>query len=153
MKSESNKLVQLLEERLMVRVLMESPYHSSDPAVFQLHVKYAVAGMRDCFSRGEAPFASHLLYAHSCTLNDGSDLERAWGIHAGLMWGALAETTVVYADLGISSGMKLGIDRAIEQQRPVEYRTILDIPEDGDLLARMKAVDRLYYRTSQAVPL
>lgn len=73
--------------------------------------------------RGEAPFASHLLYTQM--LDDSVEAERAMGIEAGLAIGIHAVATVVYTDLGISGGMQYGIDRAIKENRPVEYRAIL----------------------------
>jgi len=44
------------------RVMVESPYRTPDRSVFLRHVTYARAASRDCLARGEAPFASHLLY-------------------------------------------------------------------------------------------
>ena len=43
----------------MVLVLLESPY----AGYVERNLAYARACMRDCLLRGEAPFASHLLYA------------------------------------------------------------------------------------------
>ena len=99
-------------------VILESPYAGD----VQRNVEYARAAMLDCFQKGDAPYASHLLYTQ--VLDDNDRLERRVGIEAGLMWGAKADATVVYTDLGISRGMKLGIERAHEEGRPVEYRTI-----------------------------
>jgi hypothetical protein len=81
--------------------------------------------MRDSLLRGEAPLASHLLYTQDGILDDTKKSERDLGIEAGLLWGREAELTVVYEDLGISEGMKLGIARAEKDGRPVEYRKIL----------------------------
>ena len=74
--------------------------------------------------RGEAPFASHLLYTQPGVLRDEVDEERSLGIEAGLVWGAGADATVVYEDLGISGGMRMGIDRAKAEGRPVEMRRL-----------------------------
>lgn len=46
------------------------------------------------------------------------------GIEAGLVWGSLAEATVVYEDHGISRGMQFGIEKAGKEGRPVERRKI-----------------------------
>ena len=51
-------------------------------------------------------------------------MERALGIEAGLAWGRAANATVVYIDLGISPGMKQGVERALLEGRPVEYRSL-----------------------------
>lgn len=93
-------------------------------AAREVALKYARAAMRDCLQRGEAPYASHLLYTQPGVLDDDKPDERALGIEAGLQWGAVAYKTVVYTDLGISEGMRQGIDRAKCDNRDVEYRTL-----------------------------
>ncbi len=45
----------------MEAVILESPYGGT-PEEVERNVKYARACLRDCLLRGEAPFASHLLY-------------------------------------------------------------------------------------------
>lgn len=108
----------------MRRVIVESPYASRWPWGRALNRHYARMCLRDCLERGEAPFASHLLYTQFGVLRDKVQAERLRGIHAGLMWGDVADATVVYADRGITSGMKVGIRRAEEAGRPVEYRRL-----------------------------
>jgi hypothetical protein len=107
----------------MRRVILESPYAGN---VWQrlLNRRYARACMHDCLKRGEAPFASHLLYTQPGVLRDGVKLERDKGIQAGLAWGEWAHASVVYTDRGITDGMKIGIARAHELGRPIEYRTL-----------------------------
>lgn len=90
----------------------------------QVATAYARAAMRDCLLRGEAPYASHLLYTQPGVLNDDDPEERAQGIEAGLEWGFAADKTVVYTDLGISEGMQQGIDRAKAERRTIEYRKL-----------------------------
>ena len=87
-------------------------------------LKYARAALRDCLLRGEHPIASHLLYTQPGILSDVEPEERKLGIAAGLAWGEKADATVVYVDLGISSGMQHGIERAQMVGRPVETRKI-----------------------------
>lgn len=89
-----------------------------------LNIAYAKAAMMDCFERGEAPFASHLLYAQSGLLDDADPIERGRGIIAGLEWGRFADRCAVYTDLGISSGMGLGIASAQSHGIRIEYRTL-----------------------------
>jgi hypothetical protein len=89
--------------------------------------------------RGEAPFASHLLYAQPGVLRDGVKLERELGISAGLIWGACAEATVVYTDRGISKGMDRGIKHAKTMGRPVEFRSF-----NGASTPLGAAVDQLH---------
>jgi hypothetical protein len=88
------------------------------------HVEYARACVRDSLERGEAPLASHLLYTQPGILRDDVPAQRRRGIDAGLAWGAVADATVVYRDLGITPGMQLGIDHAQQAGRPVIYREL-----------------------------
>lgn len=106
----------------MIKVILESPYAGD----IERNVAFARACMRDCLIRGEAPFVSHLLYTQPGVLADDIPEERTLGIDAGLFWGEAAEKTVVYTDLGITPGMVLGIKRAEESGRPIEYRTLTD---------------------------
>jgi hypothetical protein len=104
----------------MKKVLIESPYAGD----VERNEKYALACMRDCFERGEAPFASHLLYTQPGVLDDTLHHERTLGIDAGFVWGANADLSAVYTDLGISKGMEYGIKNAEKAGRKIEYRSI-----------------------------
>jgi len=108
-------------------VLIESPY-AGDVA---RNERYARACLADSLARGEAPFASHLLYTQPGVLDDADPAERRQGIEAGLAWGARATLTAVYDDLGITEGMRQGIARAEAEGRPVEVRQLAgwDDPE------------------------
>lgn len=103
-------------------VLIESPYGSPDPAIVERNVRYARACLKDSLDRGEAPFASHLLYTQ--VYDDNNHELRKRGIEAGLAIGKLMDKTVVYTDLGISEGMHYGIRAAEEAGRPIEYRKL-----------------------------
>jgi hypothetical protein len=102
-------------------VQMESPYAGD----IERNRAYARDAMRDCFMRGEAPFASHLLYTQAGVLDDKLPDERSLGIGAGLLWGAHATLVVIYTDLGISGGMAAAIRRANQDMRQIEYRQLL----------------------------
>lgn len=104
----------------MRKVVVESPFAGD----VERNLTYARACLHDCLLRGEAPIASHLLYTQAGVLDDNKPEERKLGIEAGLVWGALAEATVVYTDYGVSNGMKFGIERAEKEGRPVEYRRL-----------------------------
>lgn len=101
-------------------VIIETPFAGAE----EENVIYARRCMRDCLTRGEAPFASHLLYTQPGVLNDDLPCERKLGIDAGLEWGKMAQKTVVYTDRGISPGMKYGIERAKKDGREIEYRKL-----------------------------
>lgn len=116
----------------MKLVLVESPYTAATSETFERNVAYAKAAVRDCLARGEAPYASHLFFTQPGLLDDDKPEERALGIAAGLAWGDWAELTAVYADLGVSSGMRQGIARAEAEHRPVEYRRLLGWARGGD---------------------
>lgn len=103
-------------------VLIESPYKAATLALIERNVQYARAAMLDCLKRGEAPFASHVLYTQ--VLDDATPEERALGIAAGLALGDKLDITAVYQDLGITDGMRLGIVRAQAIGRPIEFRSI-----------------------------
>ncbi|MFH0808701.1 MAG: hypothetical protein V1888_03765 [archaeon] len=103
-----------------ILVILESPFAGD----VEKNLKYARKCMRDCFIRGEFPFASHLLYTQKGILDDDDCEERKLGIGAGLCWGKFASKTVVYTDLGITEGMKEGIKNAEDCGREVEMRKL-----------------------------
>ena len=104
----------------MIPVIIESPYAGD----VERNVRYARACMRDCLLRGEAPYASHLLYTQPGVLADEIPEERRNGIAAGFAWRSVAKKTVVYVDEGISTGMRYGIDHAKGIGHEIEYRTL-----------------------------
>lgn len=104
----------------MRRVIVESPYAGN----VRINITYATACMRDCLLRGEAPLASHILYASTDVLDDNKPGDRRRGMNAGFAWGEVADATVVYTDLGVSPGMAEGIAHAFKCGRPVEYRAL-----------------------------
>lgn len=108
-------------------VILESPFRGQTPEETADNVRYAKDCMLDALRRGESPLASHLLWPG--ILDDADPAERKAGIEAGLAWGPAAEATVVYQDLGISPGMRLGIDRAGREGRRIEYRAIWEAPK------------------------
>ena len=104
----------------MRRVIVESPYAGD----VERNTKYARECLHDCLLRGEAPFASHLLYTQPHVLDDLIPEQRNLGIEAGLAWGVVAEASVVYIDRGITSSMQKGIERANACGRLIEYRKL-----------------------------
>lgn len=99
----------------MRRVVIESPFRGMPDAV-----GYARRCLIDSLSRGEAPFASHLLYPQ--VLDDADPEQRELGIEAGLTWQGIAETVVVYGDHGMSDGMHTGVCNAHRLGIPVVFR-------------------------------
>lgn len=115
--------------RLPNRVVIESPYGSNldgsraDEATFARNVRYLHRCLLDSLVvRGEAPFASHAIYPR--VLADSKPEERRLGMLAGFAWGASARKVAVYADFGITSGMREGIERAEAAGIPIEVRLL-----------------------------
>lgn len=104
----------------MRTVCIESPLAGNAT----LNLAYAKACVHDCFTRGESPYASHLLLAQEGILDDMKPEERKLGIEAGFCWSAKADAVVVYIDRGVSSGMRLGIRRAVDAGQPLEVRSL-----------------------------
>lgn len=105
-----------------MRVIIESPFAGD----VDRNIKYARACLLDSLKRGEAPFASHLLYTQ--VLDDLNADERLTGMEAGFFWAKVADLTAVYTDLGISEGMRRGIEAAEHAGRPIEYRSLQEKP-------------------------
>jgi len=112
----------------MIPVIVESPYAGN----VKRNEAYARACLKDSLKRGEAPFASHLLYTQPGIFDDTVSKEREWGIRAGFAWLRGAERTVVYTDYSITPGMQYGIDHASEEGRPVEHRMLFKNDEERE---------------------
>ena len=101
-------------------VIIESPYAGDVEA----NVAYARRAVKDCLSRGESPYASHLFFTQPDVLDDTKPEERKLGIEAGFAWGAAAESVVFYVDRGWSSGMLAGIKNALRNDACIEVRAL-----------------------------
>jgi len=110
----------------MKRVILETPYNGNDWEDIQENIRFARLCGHDCLARGEAWFASHLLYTQNGVLDDRILKERTLGIEAGFAWKEVADATVVYVNRGISKGMHLGIRKTISKGQPFEYRVLPD---------------------------
>ena len=101
-------------------VVIESPL-SGDEGKNQFYARLCAL---DCLHRGEAPYASHLIFAHPDLLDDTKPEERRLGMEAGFAWGEAADYAVVYYDLGFSNGMREGFTRAVEAKKEVVFRCL-----------------------------
>ncbi len=110
----------------MKRVILETPYKGKDWVDTEENLRFARLCMHDCFKRGEAPYASHLLYTQPHVLDDKVLEERRLGMEAGFVYKAVGELTVVYINRGLSRGMLEGIKRSVAMGQPIEYRTLPD---------------------------
>ena len=104
-----------------MRVIIESPYAGVD---LDLNVEYARRCLRDSLNRGEAPFASHLLYTQ--VLDDNVKEQRRLGTSRALSWYEAADMICVYMDRGITVGMRFGISYARQLGLARENRYIDD---------------------------
>lgn len=125
----------------MKRVVIESPYKGATPEEQEANVAYAKACMLDSLRRGEAPFASHLLYTQ--VLDDAKNDEREMGIAAGLKFVRDCDLTAVYIDRGVSSGMLRGTEEAARAGRAFEVRSLEDyhVCPDRPFLEDMRRVE------------
>ena len=99
-------------------VIIESPYMGS----VQRNIAYAQQCMGDSLKRGEAPFASHLLYTQ--ILDDTIPQQRMMGMQRAFEWYRCADLMAVYTDRGISSGMQKGMEVAEQLKIKIEYRKL-----------------------------
>lgn len=102
----------------MRRTVIESPFAGDEDK----NRAYARQAMAHAIGKGEAPYASHLLYTQ--VLFDENPDERLMGMEAGFAWAAQAELCAVYVDRGLSEGMRAGIQLALKHKIPVEFRSL-----------------------------
>lgn len=110
----------------IIPVIIESPLGTDEDGnrvakdEMRANKYYALKCMRDSLMRGEAPFASHLLYTQ--VLDDEDPEERKIGMDAGFAIGRSFKWAIIYTDRGISSGMVAGIKRHRRNGLIVEER-------------------------------
>lgn len=138
----AGQLLQIKGGEQVRRVILESPFKGEDWTQTKWNIAYLRLCVRDCVLRGDSPYASHALFTQPGILDDRVSHERQLGIDAGFAWRGAAEATVVYADFGISEGMRYGIEHAKSAGLPIEYRKLFDqkcINEVGRLLEHAMA--------------
>lgn len=117
----------------MKRVIIESPMFTRvdgtrcTPAEVARNVRYLKRATLDSLRRGEAPFASCLIYPQ--VLDDATPEERKLGIEAGLAWAGGAHGVAFYADHGLSDGVAQGLARHEANGIDVDRRYIGPEPE------------------------
>ena len=115
-------------------VIIESPY-AGDVAA---NTAYARACVADSLRRGEAPYASHLLYTQPGIYDDSKPQERAAGLAAAMEVARRGSLTAVYYDRGVSSGMVMGIRNARACGRRIELRSLEGKPVPAELIALLQ---------------
>lgn len=103
-------------------VVIESPYAGETLLEIQANELYALRALGDSLARGEAPFASHLLYPR--VLDDKDAAQRRQGLEGQFAWIDLAASIVVYCDRGFSPGMVAAIRHCLRQGFEITIRTI-----------------------------
>lgn len=101
----------------MKLVVIESPY--AGPYLGR-NVRYAKRCLKDSLYRGEAAYASHLLYPQ--VLDEST--ERAFALAAAQEFIKHADLIAVYTDYGISPGMEAAIKVAEDHDIKIEYRRL-----------------------------
>jgi hypothetical protein len=104
----------------MKRVFIASPLRNASPGLVARNEAYARFAMRECLSRGESPFAPHLLLPQ--VLDDRLGGDRLLGITAGQAWLERADLLAVYDGLGVSEGMAAELALAEHWGIPIEHR-------------------------------
>lgn len=104
-------------------MIIETPYAARPGRTVEANLEYARLCCLDSISRGEAPFASHLLYTQF--LDDTIREQRFLGMLCGFNWIVTAEATIVYEDYGVSQGMLQGIEMAEKAGVPIERRRLI----------------------------
>lgn len=117
----------------MKRVIIESPWAGN----VEENKKYAIACLLDSLKRGEAPYASHLLYTRA--LDDLIPEQRNQGLQAAMAYVEATDLTAVYTDRGISRGMAMGIRHAQRHDKPVEYRMLNSLRQTGRTTSMVEA--------------
>lgn len=100
-----------------MRVIVESPFAGG-----WKNVLYSRQCVVDSLSRGESPYASHLLYTQKGMLDDKIPEQRHRGIAAANGWLEVADFVAVYCDNGITTGMVIGIVKAARLAKPIHMR-------------------------------
>ena len=99
--------------------ILETPYAGDIDA----NIEFAQKCMHDMIMRGEAPYASHLLYTQPNVLDDNDPDERNAGIMAGFAFKHMEGVhTVAYMDKGMSRGMQMAKDYCIQHRMSWEER-------------------------------
>jgi hypothetical protein len=107
----------------MDRVILISPFKGRDQNEQVKYRRYLRQAIRDSIRHhNEAPFAGHEMYTRA--LSDSDPEERVIGMALLMEWLPMARRVVVYADHGISAGMKAELDAAVRLCIPAHFRYI-----------------------------
>ena len=102
---------------MIKRIVVVSPYSGKTV----LHKVYLQTCIDYVIEKGHAPFAGHYIYPNF--LNDEEEEQRELGMKLGWAWGIVANECWVFADYGISAGMKKDVEYYTKlcPDMPVKY--------------------------------
>jgi hypothetical protein len=109
---------------MIPRVFLCSPFTASTKQGIAENIVFARKCIVDCLRRGEASFASHLLYTQPGILNDHVPAEREAGMKAGERFLHICDLVACYIDRGVSSGMRRELRLALATATPIEFRRL-----------------------------
>lgn len=119
----------------MILTILESPYSG----VIWRNELYGRMCMLDSLKRGEAPYASHLLYTQC--LDDHNPEQRDRGMRAGFAWGEFADLRAFYCDRGFSRGMIEGLKQACLYRQPLAFRSLPEWREEKRLRDTLRQIN------------
>lgn len=122
----------------MALVVICSPLRAATPDEVEKNKAYAREALRNSLLRGEAPFASHLLYTQ--VLSDEIPEERAAAITAAHQVIMRAERLAVYIDRGVTDGMKDEIRIASVSGVRIVFRTMRHPTADMPISTHVQGV-------------
>ena len=119
-------------------VSIESPYHSTDPAIIKRNVNYAILAMKDSAKNyGENPYLSHLLLTQTVVNKEHVYVDDTFKDPYGIGRDAAIELTngirkkcdklVFYINFGYSNGMLQAKEFAIKNNIPIEERYLHEV--------------------------
>ena len=106
------------------RVILSSPYSSSNDEHLARNIEYARRAVRDSLLADEAPLPAHLIYTQGGIMDENKALQRKMGEECEKAWSRECDQVVLYIDYGISNGMQICENRAKLMGLDVQRRKI-----------------------------
>jgi hypothetical protein len=114
----------MAEKVVLPRVQIESPFSAPTLEGTIIRAAYTQMAIHHSLTLHESPFASHWMYPP--VLNDNLPEERKLGMEAGFARYIESDRIALYLDLGMSGGMRAGLEVASQYNIPVVERRLYD---------------------------